>query len=133
MRARQKTTLAEILSKRGRLVPSATESSSESTPFFDQVIAGAEGTESFEALLSRIIGPVDPSTLPEFPTAECLSAEQVSETAKIGPAEQKHLATCPWCKNLVATAQPTAQEFEEILRQAKKAAENSHRQEAAAY
>ena len=135
MTDRPKQTLAELLRKRAAVLSSALEFSivAERTPFFDQVLETADGTESFEALLAKTIGPVDPATLPEFPTLECLSAEQVSGMAKIEPKQQEHLTTCPWCKNMMAGAQPSTQEFEEILRRAKKATVASRQHEAAAH
>jgi hypothetical protein len=132
MSARQKSSLAQLLAKRGATASGGTEAS-ETTPFFDRVIANSTGTESFEALLSKITGPIDPATLPEFPTTECLTAEQVSGIAKIEPNEETHFATCPWCKSMMAAAQPTNQEFEEILRKAKNATEARRHREVAAY
>jgi hypothetical protein len=94
----------------------------------------AQGNETFEALLAAVTGPIDPAALPEFPTAECLTPEQVSGMVEAGRKEQEHhLATCPWCRNMLASEQPSPQEFEEILRRAKKAAEQSHHREAAGF
>jgi glutaredoxin len=62
-----------------------------------------------------------------------LTAEQVSGMVNIGPHEQDHIATCPWCKSMMAAAQPTSQEFEEILRKMKNATEARRQRQVAAY
>jgi hypothetical protein len=116
MTARQKPSLADLLGKQNEgnwTTQEATVPAPFDTPFFDEVIASAQGGESFKALLAKITGPVDPATLPEFPTAECLTAEQVSGMAEIGQDGWAHYLTCPWCKNMMAAAQPTSEEFQE--------------------
>jgi len=129
--SRQKQSLAQLLAKRGMVSSVGQEASRSkaavSTPFFDRVVLNAASAERFDALLTRITGAVDPATLPEYPTAQCLTAEQVSGISSVGPEQEAHVATCPWCKNMLATAQPTAQEFEEILRKAKAAAGRNNR------
>lgn len=136
MRARQKSSLAQLLAKRSAAISgpeqAAVVEESPSTPFFDQVIAEAGGLQSFEALLTRVTGPVDPGTIPEFPTYLCLTPEQVYGTAAVEPDQQAHFATCPWCKNMMAAAQPSNKEFEEIRRKAK-AASNAQNRQAASY
>ena len=125
MPTRQKASLAQFLQK-----PSPSnlfeqleaEKKSGSTPFFDEVVEGATGTESFESLLSKITGPVDPATIPNFPTPQCLTPEQIYDRERIGEEHKAHLATCPWCKNMMVAANPTNEEFEEICRKAKAAA-----------
>ena len=135
MSTRQKSTLAELL---GRNQPSGSTFESEaaanlpSTPFFDQVVAGASGTESFEALLTNITGAVDPSTIPQFPTADCLTPEQVYNFDQVGQEQQAHLKTCPWCRNMLAASQPTNDEFEEIRRKTSSAAKAQRKSELAA-
>jgi hypothetical protein len=137
MSTRQKSSLAQLLAKRpaagSPFEQAEAAKQSEHTPFFDQVIAGASGTESFEAVLTKITGPVDPSTIPDFPTAECLTPEQVYAIDSVEQHQQAHLTTCPWCKNMVAAAQPSNEEFDEILRKAKAAANAQRRGEIAAY
>jgi hypothetical protein len=49
-----------------------------------------------------------------------------------GQEQQAHLATCPWCRNMVAAAQPNNEEFEEIRRKAKAAANAQRHGEIAA-
>jgi hypothetical protein len=136
MSTRQKSSLAQLLAR-----PSAAGSTIEraevtdkaqSTPFFDQVVAGASGTESFEAVLTKITGPVDPATIPEFPTAQCLTPEQVYAIDDVGQEQQAHLTTCPWCRNMLAAAQPSNDEFDELRRKAKAAATAQHSRETAA-
>jgi hypothetical protein len=103
---------------------------SQSTPFFDQVIAEAGGMQSFEAVLTRLTGPVDPGTIPEFPTNLCLTPEQVSGIARVEADQQAHFVTCPWCKNMMAAAKPSNKEFEEIRRKSKAVTNAQHRQAA---
>lgn len=137
MSLRQKDTLAQLLAK-----PSPFESdldraeiigNAQGTPFFDEVMASATGTESFEAVLSKIAGPVDPDTIPVFPTVDCLMPEQVYGTISVGDNQQVHVTTCPWCKNMVAAAQPSNEEFDEILGRVKRKADAQRSREAAAY
>ncbi|HEX3104950.1 MAG TPA: hypothetical protein VHQ22_10900 [Terriglobales bacterium] len=136
MSTRQKSSLAQLLAKQpaaGSTFEQAKATDKpENTPFFDRVIAGASGTESFEAVLTKITGPVDPAMIPTFPTAQCLTPEQVYAIEGIGQDQQAHLTTCPWCRNMVAAAQPNNDEFEEIRRKAKAAANAQRRREIAA-
>jgi len=135
MSTEQKSSLAQFLAKPLASSPAfaraKAEEKPESTPFFDQVVAGASGTESFEALLTKITGPLDPATIPQFPTAQCLTPEQVYDINAIGQEQQAHFATCPWCRNMMVTAQPSKDEFEEICRKAKSAANTQRRYEVA--
>lgn len=137
MSTRQRSSLAHFLAKRtptgGAVEQAKAENKPQSTPFFDQVVEGASGTESFEALLTKITGPVDPKTIPQFPTAQCLTPEQVYNFENVGEEQQAHLAACPWCKNMMVAAQPSDEEFEEICRRAKSAAKaQGHREVARA-
>lgn len=135
MSPRQRQSLAQLLAKRGKVSSTEQESSASeatvTTPFFDRVVSNAGSAERFDALLTRITGAVDPAKLPAYPTEQCLTAEQVSEIVSIGPEQKVHVATCPWCKTMLATAHPTAQEFAEIRRKAKAAAARNDRQVAA--
>ena len=135
MSTRQKSSLAHFLAKRspteGTLEQTKAERKPQSTPFFDQVVEGASGTESFEALLTKITGPIDPTTIPQFPTPQCLTPEQVYNFENVGQEQQAHLAACPWCKNMMVAAQPSDEEFEEICRTAKSAAKAQRRREVA--
>jgi hypothetical protein len=135
MSTRQKSSLAQFLAKRSAtgcaVEQGKAEEKPQSTPFFDQVVEGASGTESFEAVLTKITGPVDPATIPQFPTAQCLTPEQVYDINSVGQEQQAHLATCPWCKNMMVAAQPSNEEFEEICRKAKSAAKAQRHHEVA--
>jgi hypothetical protein len=126
MSTRQRSSLAQLLAKQpatGSTFEQAEAADKpQNTPFFDQVIAGATGTESFEAVLTKLTGAIDPATIPEFPTAQCLTPEQVYAIDDVGQEQQAHLATCPWCRNMVAAGQPSDDEFDEIRRKAKAAA-----------
>lgn len=137
MSTRQKSSLAQLLAKRpvagSTFEPADAAEKPQNTPFFDRVIAGASGAESFEAVLTKITGPVDPATIPEFPTEQCLTPEQVYAMDSVEQEQQAHLSTCPWCRNMVAAAQPTNDEFEVIRRKAKSAANAQRRNEIAAY
>ena len=136
MSTRQKSSLAQLLEKRpaagATFERAGVADKAQSTPFFDQVIAGASGTESFEALLTKIAGPVDPATIPEFPTAQCLTPEQVYAIEDAGQEQQAHLTTCPWCRNMLAAAQPSNEEFDELRRRAKAPTNAQHHRETAA-
>lgn len=81
MNTSQKSSLAQLLGRRGAALSTSDEAKTAdkpaSTPFFDKVVACASGTETFETFLTRIAGPVDPAMIPQFPTAECLAPEQV--------------------------------------------------------
>lgn len=129
----KKPTLAQLLGKQDWKPEPAAAAPAVATPFFDRIMANAEGNESFAALLAKITGPVEPAALPEFPTRECLTPEQVCRLTPLNAAALVHLDTCPWCRNMMAAAQPSAEEFERILRQAKQATETARRHEAAAY
>jgi len=59
----------------------------------------------------KFTGPVDPATILLFPVAECVSPEQVYAINTVGAARQAHLSTCPWCKNMVASAQSSDEQF----------------------
>jgi hypothetical protein len=135
MSTEQKSSLAQFLAKPLASDPAFERANAEekpqSTPFFDRVVASASGTESFEALLTKITGPLDPATIRQFPTAQCLTPEQVYDINDIGQEQQAHLATCPWCRNMMVTAQPSKDEFEEICRKAKSAASTQRRYEVA--
>ena len=135
MSTRQKSSLAELLGK-GETVGSNMEAEAAeklpTTPFFDQVVEGASGTESFETLLTNITGPVDPKTIAQFPTPQCLTPEQVYAFDNVGQEQQAHLKTCPWCRNMLAAAQPTNEEFEEIRRKTRSAANAQRNSEYAA-
>lgn len=135
MSTRQKSSLAQFLAKRsalGRGIEQPAEVKTQSTPFFDQVVEGANGTESFESVLTKLTGPVDPATIPQFPTSQCLMPEQVYDIDSVGEEQQAHLATCPWCKNMLVAAQPSNEEFEEVCRKAKSTSKARHRHESAA-
>ena len=136
MSTRQKSSLAQFLAKRSAtgcaIEQAQAQEKTQSTPFFDQVVEGASGTESFEAVLTKITGPVDPATIPQFPTPQCLTPEQVYDINSVGQEQQAHLATCPWCKNMMVAAQPSNEEFEEIRRKAKSASKAQRRQAIAA-
>jgi hypothetical protein len=103
MSTRQKSSLAQLLGRRGAALSTSGEAKTadkpESTPFFDKVVACASGTETFEALLTRIAGPVDPAMIPQFPTAECLAPEQIYAIDNVGTERRAHLSRCPWCKS----------------------------------
>jgi hypothetical protein len=116
MGSRQKTTLAELLSKQPLAQPS-TQAATLETPFFDQLAARAGSTalDSFEALLTEVTGAIDPANIPQFPTSHCLSPEDVYNLEKMGFDQQKHLSSCPWCRNMVAAAQPSEEEFRNLL------------------
>jgi hypothetical protein len=64
--------------------------------------------------------------------AQCLTPEQVYDINSVGQEQPAHLVTCPWCKNMMAAAQPTNEEFEEICRKANSAAKTQCRHEIAA-
>lgn len=129
------TSLAQLLAKRPSAAFTRTDAveARPSTPFFDHIVEGASGTESFEALLTKLTGPVDAATIPQYPTPECLTPEQMYKFDTVGEQRQAHLAVCPWCKNMLVAAQPTDHEFEEICRKAKAAARAQQRREMAAY
>ncbi|HEY6181991.1 MAG TPA: hypothetical protein VIW67_07085 [Terriglobales bacterium] len=135
MATAKKSTLAQLLAKQPRasFVQTETVGSAPMTPFFDHVIEGASGTESFEELLTRMTGPVDPQAIPQFPTAACLTPEQIYNFDAVEQKQQAHLAECPWCKNMMAAAQPTEEEFKDICRKAKSAANAQRKREVAAY
>jgi hypothetical protein len=126
MSTRQKSSLAQFLAKRSpdgcAFERAKAEEKPQSTPFFDPVGEGVSGTESFETVLTKITGPVDPATIAQFPTAQCLTREQVYDINSVGQEQHAHLATCPWCKNMMIAAQPSNEEFQKICRKAKSAA-----------
>lgn len=140
MSAKQKATLEDMLRRARAARPSASEGESvemPETPFFDQVVERAGGTENkgLEELLAEIVGPVDPLAIPQFPTPQCLTPEDVYTVDKLQPDKQVHLESCPWCKTMVGAAQPTYDEFARLLEKCRKTraemAESGH--ELAAY
>ena len=135
MATAKKSTLAQLLAKQpsASFMQTETVGSVPRTPFFDHVIEGASGTESFEELLTKMTGPTDPQAIPQFPTADCLTPEQIYNFDSLGQRQQAHLAECPWCKNMMVASQPTEEEFGNICRKAKSAASAQRKREVAAY
>ena len=136
--ARQKS-LAELLAKQPP-APQASENAEVlETPFFDHVIEQADSTATanFEALLTEITGAVDPANIPQFPTSQCLSPEDVYNWGSLGLQQQDHLNSCPWCKNMVAAAQPSEEEFANLLAKCRTASraqrDQRNRETAASY
>ena len=123
MGSKQKASLAELLSKQAIAPQASSETEAVETPFFDQVLDRTDQTRtsSFEALLTEITGAVDPAKIPLFPTSECLSPEDVYNLEDLGFQQQAHLGSCPWCKNMVAAAQPSEKEFEELVAKCRRA------------
>ena len=118
----QKSSLAQFLAKQsafGRGIEQPAEVKIQSTPFFDQVVEGANGTESFEAVLTELTGPVDSTTIPQVTTYNASCRNRSTTLIVSGVEQQTHLATCPWCKDMLVAAQPSNEEFEEVCRQAK--------------
>jgi hypothetical protein len=97
--ARQKS-LAELLAKQPPAPQASENAEALETPFFDPVVEQADSTAtaSFEALLSEITGAVDPANIPQFPTSQCLSPEDVYNLDSLGLQQHGHLSSCPWCK-----------------------------------
>jgi hypothetical protein len=97
---RQKSSLAQFLERHSAsahaVEPARAYEESQGTPFFDQVIARVSGTESFEAVLTKLTGPVEVEKIAQYPTAQCLTPEQVYDLRGTGPEPQAHVATCPW-------------------------------------
>jgi hypothetical protein len=120
--AKQKS-LAELLAKQPPALQASKNAEALETPFFDQVVEQADSTAtaSFEALLTEITGAVDPANIPRFPTSQCLSPEDVYNLESIGLQQQDHLSGCPWCKNMVAAAQPSEEEFTNLLAKCRRA------------
>lgn len=92
--------------------------------------AVGEGRNGFEKLLSEVAGPVDPSTVSQFPTADCLTPEDVhgieypasgKAIESLAPEKQEHLASCPWCQRMVSPSQPNGEEFADALAKARAA------------
>jgi hypothetical protein len=109
LRTKQRSALEDLLRKAQAARPSTCEVESSArleTPFFDQAVERAGGAEkkSIEELLTESAGPVDSSTIPQFPTAQCLTAEDVYVVESLQPEKQVHLESCPWCKTMVAVA-----------------------------
>lgn len=117
MSSRQRATLRELLAKQPPVAPPSAEAASLKTPFFDQVADRAATSElgSFEALLTEISGAIDPANISQFPKPECLSPNDVYQLENLGREQQAHLSTCPWCKNMVAAAQSSEEDFKSVL------------------
>src|SRR5579871_5331708 len=100
MRSRQKASLADLLAKQAPAPHGSSEAKPLETPFFDEFMERADKTSiaNFEALLTEITGAVDPAKIPQFPTGECLSPEDVYKLENLGQRKQAHLSSCPWCK-----------------------------------
>lgn len=100
-----KPSLAQLLGRSINSVSTTSEAEAgaqaQSTPFFDRVIAIADDQQTLEELLTKITGPIDPTTIPRFPSAECLTVEQLNVIDRLGPKQQVHIRTCPYCKNMV--------------------------------
>ena len=136
MSTRQKSSLAQFLERHSAsahaVEPARAQEEPQSTPFFDQVVARVSGAESFEAVLTKLTGPVEAEKIAQYPTAQCLTPEQVYDLRGAGPERQAYLATCPWCKNMMVAAQPSSEEFEQICRKAKSATNSRRGHEMAA-
>jgi hypothetical protein len=122
--ARQKASLADLLARQPTTATPHAKAEAVETPFFDQVLEHTDTTSSgsFEGVLTKLTGAVDPAHLPQFPTPECLSPEDVYNLAALGLQQQAHLSGCPWCRNMVAAAQPSEQDFEQLLARCRQAA-----------
>jgi len=123
MASKQKASLAELLAKQPPTTPASGEAEGLDTPFFDQVVDRTDSTTtaSFEDLLTEITGAVDPANIPQFPTSQCLSPEDVYNLENLGLQKQDHLSGCPWCKNMVAAAQPSEEEFDKLMAKCRRA------------
>jgi hypothetical protein len=121
--ARQKASLADLLARQVTTGVPHANAEAVLTPFFDQVLERTDTTSSgsFEGVLTELTGAVDPAKLPQFPTPECLSPEDVYNLAELGFQQQAHLSSCPWCRNMVAAAQPNEQDFEQLLARCRQA------------
>jgi hypothetical protein len=137
MASKQKASLAELLAKQPPAPQASENAEALETPFFDQVVEQADSTvtASFEALLAEITGAVDPANIPQFPTSQCLSPEDVYNLENIGRQKQDHLSGCPWCKNMVAAAQPSEEEFDNLMAKCRRAGRGAqrNRERAASY
>ena len=137
MASKQKASLAALLAKQPSAPQGSANAEALETPFFDQVVEQADSmaTASFEALLTEITGAVDPANIPRFPTSQCLSPEDVYNLENIGRQKQDHLSGCPWCKNMVAAAQPSEEEFDNLMAKCRKAGRGAqtNRERAASY
>ena len=120
---RQKASLADLLARQPATATPHANAGAVETPFFDQVLERTDtfSSGSFESVLTELTGAVDPAKLPQFPTPECLSPEDVYNLAALGFQQQAHLSSCPWCRNMVAAAQPNEQDFEQLLARCRQA------------
>ncbi len=137
MASKQKASLAELLAKQPPAPSTSGEAEGLDTPFFDQVVDRTDSTTtaSFEALLTEITGAVDPANIPRFPTSQCLSPEDVYNLESLERQKQDHLSGCPWCKNMVAAAQPSEEEFDNLMAKCRRAGRGAqrNREKAASY
>ena len=126
--ARQKASLADLLARQPTTVTPQAKAEGVETPFFDRVLERTETSSigSFEDVLTELTGAVDPAHLPQFPTDECLSPEDVYNLSALGLQQQAHLSGCPWCRNMIAAAQPSEQDFEQLLAKCRRAAVRAH-------
>jgi hypothetical protein len=84
---------------------------SVSTPVFTRLISSsAVQKRRFLEAITSVTGPIHASDLREFPTANCLSHEEVYEKDKLGSERLAHLVQCSWCQTMVSGSHASPEE-----------------------
>jgi hypothetical protein len=96
----------------GNLTPGHLESlrakqESISIPVFSRL---AERRTGFLDAVTSATGPIEASELQEFPTADCLSPEEVYEKETLGDDRVSHLSQCSWCQTMVRGSHASPEE-----------------------
>jgi hypothetical protein len=72
--------------------------------------AGQDQRAKFLDAITSVTGPVHASELRQFPTADCLSPEEVYEKEKLGANRLAHLQQCSWCETMVSGSHASPEE-----------------------
>lgn len=108
----------DLLEESVQRQPEARQASAEmvekpiSTPVFSKLVESAaqEQRSKFLDAMTQVAGPIHASQLREFPTADCLSPEEVYEKEKLGTDRLAHLQQCSWCQTMVSGSHASPQE-----------------------
>jgi hypothetical protein len=118
LRLTTKPKFSDLLTESVQSSPEARQASTEaaqksvSTPVFSKMVesAGQDQRAKFLDAITSVTGPVHASELRQFPTADCLSPEEVYEKEKLGANRLAHLQQCSWCETMVSGSHASPEE-----------------------
>jgi hypothetical protein len=118
LRFTTKPKFSDLLTESVQSSPGARQASSEtaqksvSTPVFSKLVESAAQDQRAKFLdaITSVTGPVHASELREFPTADCLSPEEVYEKEKLSTDRLAHLQKCSWRQTMVSGSHASPEE-----------------------